>query len=1511
LLTLCRLIEKNPRRPNEFPFDDELIGTFRQVWSIFVQDEVGLPEYPFYHLRTSKFWNHKIRNGKEDEYKQHQRFPPKRIREIIEYGYLEDKYFKLMRNEIKRKELIESLKKKIQESVLKKQVYQGKKDQTQEVESLKPRYGEIQSPLPHERQALEQIFDSLRKYVELIPNYDLHDPSTNQYLECDLIIISTAKLAVVELKHWSGAIDIGPQTWTVNGRTRKDPHKVNNHKCKVLKSWAEKKFPFYAIPYVESIVVLTNPDAEITGASNPSTDKKNPTFSGVHALSQFFIPKLSASSPPITKKEVQNIAEELRRESAGERKCTMNLVGYETLENLTESPHKIEILARPIDVGLDRQRVHRLRLFTVDSSLPPEERERQRSVFYNSLKALITLGDHPNILRVWSLPSEEGVIIEASEWSDDGTLADVMRKRGALPFDKAAPLLRGILEGLRAVHDQGMVHRDLVPENILVVNGVPKLMNFDMTYIPEDKRRTVLAADAKLPPSPYRAPEIYARQPFSKATDLFSVGAMAFRILCGKPPFESGSDLLAPGWELSDEARNAMLEAAPPAAVVEMILQLLKPERLARHQEAAEVLAALNRLSGTPAAEATPPIPEETNRVLRPEEKTGIYLIERFLDQGREAQVYLARQGKERRVALKLFNHDIAYDRANAEQRVLKEAQSPYVVRCETMHQWNDGRFFLVLDYVSGLSLREIIGSRELPDLETFRKVSRSLMEALTVLHRKQEREPLLHKDLKPENILLPEKDRPVIIDFGEAGPPRLGPFAGTEGYVAPDLFRGAEYEFCESGDLFALGVTLFEWLCGERPYQSAPTLTDQPRNPGDLRDDLPAELIDWLLRAVQPLRDDRFPNILKMREEFCLIFLDPAARAEVGKAAAAEKPEQPAGGVSESKGDPQGAAETVSEEDAEAAAETAEIPSAAPPHRNPFVGYLNTLHNTKATNEGALAETQACSPYFGAIHVSLPLTEILLDHLIAEDGGHVILTGHAGDGKSTIGLEIFKRLKGMLMSESLSAALKLEETVDYKGLRVHIVKDMSELTEADRRAAMERMFKAGAEERFLLISNTGMLLETLRGFARDFGHVPDEVEDHLLERLQEREPCALELFDSNIRLVNLTQVDNIAPAAGMFRRMVKAPHWSGCDPCDIETACPIRQNRQILLDKPERVAERVAWVYRRLFEYGQRLTLRQIAAHLAYSLTSGMDCDAARRRLSGPVPPKLNRFLFHNRFFGFKGGEPDANARRLMAVRYLVPLEMGARPFPNLDRKLWTSETGLPPDFPPRANKVFKELRRDEGETAGAAARRRQEIRRLFYLFSQPEPAFFPVFLNSSMLVELEFWQADETKLNPIRREELRRKILHVLQEQFTGFHVPDRAGNNTLFITLSRRNEDLRQSVQLLLARVPFDNFHLDFDPIYRLKTLRRFQLRLRDKNHPRIALDLDLPFLDFVMNRSAGRVGGRLNRAYLDRLERFKELLRRQYAIPELTLLEFTADGNFKPQRIQAGADSLQVY
>ena len=79
--------------------------------------------------------------------------------------------------------------------------------------------------------------------------------------------------------------------------------------------------------------------------------------------------------------------------------------------------------------------------------------------------------------------------------------------------------------------------------------------------------------------------------------------------------------------------------------------------------------------------------------------------------------------------------------------------------------------------------------------------------------------------------------------------------------------------------------------------------------------------------------------------------------------------------------------------------------------YSNTFVGYLNSLQRSSGGNENALAESQACNPLFAHIHVSHPLTTTILTELNSASGKHVILTGHAGDGKSTIALEVFKYL--------------------------------------------------------------------------------------------------------------------------------------------------------------------------------------------------------------------------------------------------------------------------------------------------------------------------------------------------------------------------------------------------------------------------------------------------------------------------------------------------------------------
>jgi hypothetical protein len=149
------------------------------------------------------------------------------------------------------------------------------------------------------------------------------------------------------------------------------------------------------------------------------------------------------------------------------------------------------------------------------------------------------------------------------------------------------------------------------------------------------------------------------------------------------------------------------------------------------------------------------------------------------------------------------------------------------------------------------------------------------------------------------------------------------------------------------------------------------------------------------------------------------------------------------------------------------------------------------------------------------------------------------------------------------------------------------------------------------------------------------------------------------------------------------------------------------------------------------------------------------------------------------------------------------------------------------------------------------------------------------------------------------------------VLQECYTGVHVPEHSAFHELFITLKRGNDDMRQSVQIILARIPLSNFALELQPINEQFEPRRYRLTLLEK-YSQEPLVLDLPFLDFVMMRSRGEVGQQLNRAYLDRLERFKAALLQSehYKLKDLQLLELTNDAQLKTRRLIFDDDTLQV-
>ena len=91
--------------------------------------------------------------------------------------------------------------------------------------------------------------------------------------------------------------------------------------------------------------------------------------------------------------------------------------------------------------------------------------------------------------------------------------------------------------------------------------------------------------------------------------------------------------------------------------------------------------------------------------------------------------------------------------------------------------------------------------------------------------------------------------------------------------------------------------------------------------------------------------------------------------------------------------------------------------------------------------------------------------------------------------------------------------------------------------------------------------------------------------------------------------MLNIGQLDSIDTACQVFSRMLEPENWTYCHQCAIHGDCPISKNVKLLQSNLELVSERVYYLYKRLYEYGHRLTMRQMTGHLAYTLTGGLDC--------------------------------------------------------------------------------------------------------------------------------------------------------------------------------------------------------------------------------------------------------------------------------------------------------------
>ena len=704
----------------------------------------------------------------------------------------------------------------------------------------------------HEREAqgIDALVRALPDRYVVFSNVELPTGARDgQTYEHDAVVIAPHAVFAVELKSWGGKVTGNRDRWTLeDGTIVRSPLPLILSKARVLKGFLQSRDRNLEAVWVQGLVFLTAPDAH---------------------------PRLSPDFESLV----------FTRQTLRATLTDRAWLGLNRLPGRGQLKHVERILAD----GNPVRHPDRLGDFDLVERLPADDAP------YESWLARARLTGEQRILHVYAVtgPSrrdrEHVRRLALREATLVGRLqggADILRyqayftapdplERIVLQFEDTTPLqpvdtwvasrspglsarlqvAARIARALAYVHDRGLIHRRLSPDAVLVSDGDEpdqvRLCAFDLARDVTGQAPTITGSSLGRSACRCIAPEVVRSAEATPASDLFSLGATLFELLCGRPLFATVDDVLRPY-----QVPPLHVDDRPvPGPVVEVVERLLAPDPAGRPSDASKVAdaveGALDDLRRTRRAPALRP-----GAVIH-----EVYELEKRLGQGAIGTTWRARhrQTNQPRV-LKIADSAHAVT-LQEEARVLEAVDHPSLVKFYDLAPTEVGHM-LVLELVEGVTAELWAGAGDPLDPPRILRVARGLFGALDALHTGG----YLHRDVKPTNLMLSEPDaRPTLIDPGlaravDAGDGDLA--VGSVRYKDPLVYE--EGRWTPANDQYGAFLVLYELLTGDHPFGSG--VPDQGRTPSIDADLLPdtldpayaLALADLFHSALSQVRGDR-----------------------------------------------------------------------------------------------------------------------------------------------------------------------------------------------------------------------------------------------------------------------------------------------------------------------------------------------------------------------------------------------------------------------------------------------------------------------------------------------------------------------------------------------------------------------------------------------------------------------------------------------------------------------------